>query len=75
LTDEYALGKKLGTGSYAVVREATNKMSLQTYAVKIIDRKNAKEQRLRSEVRKRGERGRERERERDTERGVADPPK
>jgi hypothetical protein len=50
LTDEYVLGKKLGTGSYAVVREATNKATLQVFAVKIIDRKNAKEQRLKSEV-------------------------
>lgn len=50
LNDEYVLGKKLGTGSYAVVREATCKRNNRVFAVKIIDRKQAKEHRLKSEV-------------------------
>ena len=50
LNDEYVVGKKLGTGSYAVVREAMCKRNNGVFAVKIIDRKQAKEQRLKSEV-------------------------
>jgi len=50
LSDEYALGKKLGTGSYAVVKEGTNKTSGDRFAVKIIAKKHAKETRLKSEV-------------------------
>ena len=50
MSDEYALGRKLGTGSYAVVREGMNKMTRDRFAVKIIDKKHAKESRLKSEV-------------------------
>uniref|UniRef100_A0A6U4N5F2 cGMP-dependent protein kinase n=2 Tax=Hemiselmis andersenii TaxID=464988 RepID=A0A6U4N5F2_HEMAN len=50
LTDEYVLGKKLGTGSYAVVKEGMNKSTRERFAVKIIDKKHAKETRLKSEV-------------------------
>mmetsp|Transcript_39907 Transcript_39907/g.78153 ORF Transcript_39907/g.78153 Transcript_39907/m.78153 type:complete len:564 (+) Transcript_39907:113-1804(+) len=50
LSDEYALGKKLGTGSYAVVKEGMNKATRERFAVKIIDKKHAKETRLKSEV-------------------------
>jgi serine/threonine protein kinase len=50
LSDEYEVGKKLGTGSYAVVREARNRVTGETFAVKIIEKKHAKESRLKSEV-------------------------
>lgn len=50
LSDEYALGGKLGTGSYAVVKECTNKGTGEHFAVKIIEKKHAKEARLKSEV-------------------------
>ena len=44
------LGKKLGIGSYAVVKEGMHKISKDMFAVKIIDKKHAKETRLKSEV-------------------------
>ena len=38
MTDIYKVGKELGRGAFAVVKEATHKSSGRKYAVKIIDR-------------------------------------
>jgi serine/threonine protein kinase len=50
ISDKYVLGKELGRGASAVVYEATSKKTGEKFAVKMINKKLVKTQRLKTEV-------------------------